>query len=129
MVLLVPREIGSIIFLCGVLLFIYVLVYLRRGFLGKTEPELDHLVTEGPYRFCRHPQYLGFIVMVFGIDLMFRSIVGVIVTLILSIPSVIYRGKVEDRLLRKRFREEWGNYARNTGFFFPQLGRQGTKEG
>jgi len=121
MVLLVPREMGLILFLCGVLLFVYVLTYLRRGFLGQTEPELDHLVTEGPYRFCRHPQYLSFIIMVFGIDLMFRSIVGVAFTLMLSIPSVVYRGRVEDRLLRDRFHEEWENYARNTGFFFQRI--------
>lgn len=64
----VPKEVAIIIFACGSLFFIYVLFYLRSGFLGETEPKLDVLITSGPYRFCRHPQYLSFIIMLFGMD-------------------------------------------------------------
>jgi len=117
----VPREVGLVILLCGSLLFVYVLLYLRSGFFGETELRLDYLITEGPYRFCRHPQYLSFIIMIFGFDLMFRSMMAIGFTLALSIPSVVYRGKVEGRLLRKRFGEEWGNYAEKVGFLFPKL--------
>ena len=120
----VPKEIGIAIFICGSLFFVYVLFYLRSGFLGETEPKLDFLITEGPYRFCRHPQYLSFIIMVLGIDLMFRSIIGTVFTLILSIPSAVYRGRIEDELLRKKFGEEWKNYADKVGFLFPKFGKQ-----
>ena len=119
--ILVPKELGLVILLCGSLLFVYVLLYLRSGFFGETEPDSGFLITEGPYRFCRHPQYLSFIIMIFGFDLMFRSMMAIVFTLALSIPSVVYRGKVEDRLLRKRFGEEWGNYAEKVGFLFPKL--------
>lgn len=119
--ILVPKELGLVILLCGSLLFVHVLLHLRGGFFGETEPKLNFLITEGPYRFCRHPQYLSFIIMIFGFDLMFRSMVAIGFTLALSIPSVVYRGKVEDRLLRKRFGEEWGNYAEKVGFLFPKL--------
>jgi len=117
----VPKEVGLFVLICGSLLFIYVLFYLRSGFFGETEPRLDSLITEGPYRFCRHPQYLSFIMMIFGFDLMFRSIIAIAFTLALSIPSVVYRGKVEDRLLRKRFGEEWESYAEKVGFLFPKF--------
>jgi protein-S-isoprenylcysteine O-methyltransferase Ste14 len=96
-----PKEIGIAILVCGSLFFVYVLFYLRTGFFGETEPKLDCLVTKGPYRFCRHPQYLSFIIMIFGFDLMFRSIISIVFTLFLSIPSVVYRARVEDKLLKK----------------------------
>jgi len=117
----VPKEIGIVILICGSLFFIYVLFYLRSGFFGETEPKLDFLVTKGPYRFCRHPQYLSFIIMIFGFDFMSRSIMGIAFTISLSIPSAVYRAKVEDKLLEDKFGKEWKNYAKDTGFLFPKI--------
>jgi len=52
---------------------------------------------------------------------MFRSAIGIMFTLVLSVPSLIYRAKVEDELLRNKFGEEWENYADEVGFLFPRL--------
>ena len=49
------RALGQVVFLLGGLLLLYVTYYLRSGFLGEVEPNLDHLVTAGPYCWCRHP--------------------------------------------------------------------------
>jgi protein-S-isoprenylcysteine O-methyltransferase Ste14 len=118
------KEIGIVILVCGSLFFVYVLFYLRSGFFGETEPKLDHLIKKGPYNFCRHPQYLSFIILVFGMDLSFRSVIGIVFTLVLSIPSIVYRARVEDNLLKSKFGKEWENYAKNTGFLFPKIKRQ-----
>lgn len=122
--ILVLEEIGVALLVCGALIFVYVLIYLRSGVFGETKPKLDFLITKGPYRFCRHPLYLSFIIMFLGIDLMFRSVMGIVFTLILSIPSVIYRAKIEDELLRNKFGEEWENYADKVGFLFPKFRRK-----
>lgn len=114
------EQLGRALLVLGVLLFGYVLLYLRRGFLGETRPNLDHLVTGGPYRFCRHPLYLSFIIIVLGIDLMLRSPAGLLFTFAASLPSAVYRGRVEDRLLREKFGEEWERYAREVGFLLPK---------
>jgi len=115
------KEIGIALLVSGGLFFVYVLLYLRSGFFGETEPKLDLLITTGPYRFCRHPQYLSFIIMILGFDLVFRSVIGIVFTSTLSIPSTVYRARVEDRLLRKKFGKEWENYADKVGFLFPKL--------
>ena len=117
----VSKEVGVVFLICGGLIFVYVLLYLRSGFFGETEPKLDFLVTKGPYRFCRHPQYLSFIIIILGLDLMFRSIMGIVFTFMISIPSVVYRAKIEDELLRNNFGEEWENYADKVGFLLPKL--------
>jgi len=117
----IPREIGLAVVVLGSTFFVYVLLHLRSGFFGETEPKLNFLITEGPYKFCRHPQYLSFTVMIFGFDLMFRSVVGIVLTLALSIPSVVYRASVEDRLLKRKFGKEWEEYADRVGFLLPKL--------
>jgi protein-S-isoprenylcysteine O-methyltransferase Ste14 len=45
-------------------------------------------------------------------------------TLFLSIPSVVYRARVEDRLLREKFGAEWVAYAERVGFLIPKLTRE-----
>ncbi len=119
----VSKDIGILLVSFGGLFFVYTLLYLRRGFFGGTEPELEFLITDGPYRFCRHPLYLSFIIMILGFDLAFRSVVGIIFTATVSMPALIYRATVEDRLLRKEFGREWDDYANRVGFLFLKLGR------
>jgi len=115
------REVGILVFAIGSVLFVYSTLYLRSGFFGETEPMLENLVTEGPYRLCRHPVYLSFIVMTLGIDLAIRSIVGLVLTFALAIPSAVYRAIVEKRSLKAKFGDLWSNYAREVGFMFPKF--------
>lgn len=58
---------------------------------------------------------------------MLRSAIGIAFTLILSIPSVVYRARIEDRLLRNKFGQEWENYAGKVGFLFPRLHKRTKK--
>ena len=111
------RALGQVVFLLGGLLLLYVTCYLRSGFLGEVEPNLDHLATAGPYRWCRPPLYLSFMVIILlGIDLMFGSPVGILATLFLALPSVIYRARLEEKALADRFGEEWEAYKKRTRF-------------
>ncbi len=114
------KRVGWVFIVIGALLFAYSVAYLRSGFFGETEPRLDRLVTEGPYRFSRHPLYLSFIILILGIDLIFDSVLGVAFTVFLSIPSAVFRARIEDRLLREKFGEEWEEYAERVSFLLPK---------
>jgi protein-S-isoprenylcysteine O-methyltransferase Ste14 len=48
-------------------------------------------------------------------------------TLLLLIPSAVYRARVEDRLLREMFGAEWVAYAERVGFLLPRLPRNRSK--
>lgn len=117
----IQKEAGILVFAIGSALFIYSIFYIRTGFFDETEPKLKNLVTKGPYGLCRHPIYLSFIVMTLGIDLATRSIIGLVLTFALSIPSTVNRAIVEERLLKAKFGESWLNYAREVGFMFPKF--------
>jgi len=110
------RALGQVLFLLGGLLMVYVTYHLRSGFLGEVEPNLEHLVTTGPYGWCRHPLYLSFILIILGLDLMFGSPAGILVTLLLALPSMIYRARLEEKALADRFGEEWEAYKDRTRF-------------
>jgi len=126
--LALPRAVGQTIFVIGLLICGYVIAYLKSGFLGGTKPSLDRLVTNGPYGFCRHPLYVGFIVLLLGVDLMLGSPLGIAFTFLLSLPSAVHRAKVEDKFLRDRFGGLWEEYAGRVGFMLPKLRVQTRKE-
>jgi protein-S-isoprenylcysteine O-methyltransferase Ste14 len=114
--LVTARTTGKVVLFLGWLFFLYVCYYLRMGLMGEVEPNLDHLVTEGPYRFCRHPLYLSFVLVIMGFDLVFGSLLGILCTLFLAIPSTIYRARLEEKALADRFGEEWEGYKEKTRF-------------
>jgi protein-S-isoprenylcysteine O-methyltransferase Ste14 len=119
--LLRSRELGVSLFGSGCMFFLYVLFYLRSGFLGGTEPRLEYLISKGPYRFCRHPLYFSFLMIILGLDFAFGSVMGIVSTFVLSVPSVVYRARIEDNLLRSKLGEEWEDYAAKVGFLFPKV--------
>ncbi len=75
----------------------------------------------GPYRFVRHPVYLGMTVALAGVAISVRSWPGLIAVLGLFLPSEIYRAKLEEEALRKTHGAEWEAYADETGFLLPFL--------
>jgi len=123
------KTVGEALVVLGSFLFIYTLAYLRSGFFGETEPTLDHLITEGPYGFCRHPLYLSFVILILGLDMMLGSTIGVAFTAFLSIPSAVYRARVEDKLLKEKFGERWERYAERVGLLLPRGFRKNSNDG
>jgi protein-S-isoprenylcysteine O-methyltransferase Ste14 len=69
------------------------------------------LVQSGPYRLIRHPAYAGYMLMAVGISLGYSSLAGLASILVLLLPGLIYRMKVEERLLTQYFGEAYRQYA------------------
>ncbi|MCU7496453.1 MAG: isoprenylcysteine carboxylmethyltransferase family protein [Ignavibacteria bacterium] len=80
------------------------------------------LVTSGPFKLVRHPQYLGQILSDLGASLALLSFIVFPVVLFLEIPLLIMRAREEDRLLAKHFKEKFGIYRKKTGFLLPFIG-------
>jgi protein-S-isoprenylcysteine O-methyltransferase Ste14 len=82
----------------------------------------DHkLVTSGPFRFIRHPQYFSQILINIGGTAATLSFVLGALTLI-EIPVYIMRALMEDKLLSKHFKEEFSAYKKKSGFMIPFIG-------
>ena len=68
------RYLGLALFALGFMTMHWAEVVLDKQFSVKVAIQEDHrLITTGPYRFLRHPRYLGIILFSMGIALIFRS--------------------------------------------------------
>ncbi len=78
------------------------------------------LVTDGIYRYIRHPQYLGLFLIMIGWLLHWPTLLTLIFFSALVI--VYYRlGISEEKILAQRFGEEFETYRRQTPRLFPRL--------
>ena len=79
------------------------------------------LVTKGPFKIIRHPQYLCQILVDLGAAAATLSyIVGGLA--IIEIPIYIMRAAIEDKLLAKHFADEFTSYKKRSGFMIPFIG-------
>ncbi len=105
------RALGYPVFGLGLVLLLPSLFALKGGVSGKIEPVSD-LVTSGIYARLRHPLYLSFAISMLALDLLFASVSGILVTLFAFLPSMVWRARLEEQALARRFGEAWRDYAR-----------------
>lgn len=85
----------------------------------KTSAE-HKLVTTGIYRNIRHPAYLGNLLANWGIPLLFGSVYGFAIMLLL-VPCFVYRMRIEEKMLVERFGEAYRDYVASTKKLIPCL--------
>lgn len=102
-------------------LFIFWAMASNSFFDGTVNIQEGHTVaTKGPYRFVRHPGYLGIFFMCLSIPLILDSMLAYIATAFFLVALVI-RTWLEDRTLQKEL-PGYADYARETRFrMFPEI--------
>ncbi|MEM2273068.1 MAG: methyltransferase [Candidatus Bathyarchaeia archaeon] len=78
------------------------------------------LITSGAYRFSRHPQYLGIILLSLGITIRSLRPISLIAWITLLIGYLIL-ASLEERNLFKVYGQKYEEYARQTAFLIPHL--------
>jgi protein-S-isoprenylcysteine O-methyltransferase Ste14 len=81
------------------------------------------LVTNGIYRYLRHPQYLFQIISDLGAAVALSSYLVLIIVLLAEIPLFFLRAKLEENLLARHFASEYEEYKRKAGFLLPKWGK------
>jgi len=81
------------------------------------------LALTGPYAYVRHPQYVGFVSIMFGFLFQWPTLITLIM-----FPILVYMyarlARTEEREVIAEFGEEYTRYASQTPAFFPRLGRR-----
>lgn len=86
---------------------------------------VDHqLVSDGPYRYVRHPIYAALIAVAVGTTLAFRSLLLLGVTAV-SIAAHLWWATAEEKLLGspQGLGDDYRTYASRTGRFLPRMRR------
>ena len=82
----------------------------------------DHkLITSGPFKIIRHPQYLSQFLLDLGAAAATLSFILAPIALI-QIPFLFMRASLEDKILEKHFGENFRNYKKRSGMIFPFIG-------
>lgn len=104
---------GVILCAAGVGLAIWARVYLGRNWGMPMSLRQDHeLVTSGPYAYVRHPIYSGIILGAIG---SIFTIGTIWLTLVIAIGlQFAYSAKVEERMMKEQFPNEYPAYMKKT---------------
>lgn len=105
-------PLSTIIIIIGILLIIF-------GWKGIHEAK-GGIVTTGIYAYVRHPQYLGFLLLTFGMNLEWMTFFTVLLWPIIAV--LYYRlAKTEEKYSEELFGDEYVKYKRLVPMFIPRI--------
>jgi len=115
------NVVGLGLFLIGVSLRIMARRTLGKYFLsGLKTSQKQELIKHGIYKHIRHPAYLGSHLLSIRIPLIFSSFYGLLLMLGL-IPCFLYRIKIEENMLIKKFGSEYLKYMKKSKKLIPYV--------
>ena len=114
----------------GLFLSIWAIVYMRRvgdgnpmdAFGHEVAPRAKHLMTDGPYRLSRNPMLTGIFVYLIGCCLWLGTWQSVVV-FVAFVAIMLVQVRTEEERLRRDFGEEYEEYCRKVGRFWPGSGK------
>ena len=114
----------------GLFLSIWAIVYMRRvgdgnpidAFGHEVAPRTKHLMTDGPYRLSRNPMLTGIFVYLIGCCLWLGTWQSVVV-FVAFVAIMLVQVRTEEERLRRDFGEEYEEYCRKVGRFWPGSGK------
>ena len=111
---------GEILFIAGLLFTLWSYSVLGRYLSPFVQVLREHkVVDKGPYRYIRHPGYLGQIVAWAGLGLAVQSYVALVAGLILGGSLVVYRIRIEEGFMAAELGEPYRNYMARTKRLLP----------
>jgi protein-S-isoprenylcysteine O-methyltransferase Ste14 len=123
------QTISGALFVLSLLLVIFALAQLLR--MGKADARRDDipllefekttaLVTQGIYRYIRHPMYVSLFLLCWGFFFKQPSLMGSVLAMITSI-FLLATSRVEERENLKYFGETYQEYMKRTKMFVPYI--------
>ncbi len=112
--------------LCGLVLSIYSIVYMR--IVGKgnpfdaygheVAPRTRHLMTEGPYRLCRNPMLVGIYIYDVGFLVWLWSALPLLV-FVVEVILLTLQVRSEEKRLENDFGQDYLEYKKRVGRYCP----------
>ena len=115
----VQSIVGLALMNTGLVIMIVGQLTLYRNYSGTVVIREGHqLITHGIYRFTRNPMYLGLIMVTAGLPVYAASRDGFL-TMLALIPVILFRIRLEERLLTVYFQDEFQKYKETTKRLIP----------
>jgi protein-S-isoprenylcysteine O-methyltransferase Ste14 len=105
-------AIGMVVYLAGFAMRRWSEITLGRYFTFAVMTSSDQpVITNGPYRFVRHPGYTGVVLVVVGAGVVTGNWVGLIGWTILIVLPLLYRIRIEETALVAALGDSYRSYA------------------
>ncbi len=115
-------ALGMTIFVLGLLLRWYAIIYLGRLFTVDVAIAKDHrLIDTGPYRYIRHPSYTGLLLSYIGLGIGLSNWVALLLTSVPTTIALLARVRIEESALTQGLGHEYRSYAARTARLVPFL--------
>jgi protein-S-isoprenylcysteine O-methyltransferase Ste14 len=118
---------GLLVMVLGYAIFIWSLVARGRYATSWQMPASHRLVDWGPYRYVRHPSYLGYFLMFAGFLLLWHNLLALVP--LVAILGYVLVTRTEEEMLVAKFGERYRVYQRNVGRFLPKIRPRGPQDG
>ena len=113
---------GMCIFITGIIIRWISIIQLKKEFTVDVAISENHnLNTHGMYKYIRHPGYVGLLLICFGLSIAMNSISSLFVITIPVLLVIIYRIKIEEKILVNEFGDIYKNYMLKTHKIIPKL--------
>jgi protein-S-isoprenylcysteine O-methyltransferase Ste14 len=116
----VAMSVGLVLGWCGIAFRLWAILSLGRFFRGVVQIQEGHRVVQsGPYRMLRHPSYTGGLLAVLGLSLAFGNAVSAVALFVGVLVGLLYRIRVEERMLYAELGDDYAAYAVGTRRLVP----------
>jgi protein-S-isoprenylcysteine O-methyltransferase Ste14 len=110
---------GLLVMVLGYAIFIWSVLARGRYATSWKMPSDHKLVDWGPYRYVRHPSYLGYFLMFIGFLLLWHNALALVP--LIAIPGYVLITLREEEMLVEKFREGYVQYQKHVGRFLPKV--------
>lgn len=115
----VIRFLGFFLLIPGFIFMQIAEKYLGKQFSIEVTLQNEHaLIHDGPYKYLRHPRYLGILTFFAGISVIFRSLLALMLVIGLGLV-LIWRIQAEEALMKQEFGEVWDDYREKSWRIIP----------
>ena len=117
---LIFPVVGIILIICGLIVRWVAIVSLKRQFTVDVAITKDHrIISEGIYRYVRHPSYSGSLLSFLGLGLFYADIFSLAIIFLPICAAFLYRIRVEEKALIDAFGDEYLRYCKSTRRLIP----------
>ena len=112
--------IGAFLLITGIYIRVWAIRVLGKHFTATVTLTNDHqLVKSGPYRWVRHPSYLGAFMALLGCPLFLNAYWAAVIAFIVMTVAYYFRIGVEEKMLSAYFGNQYRVYKENSKRFIP----------
>jgi protein-S-isoprenylcysteine O-methyltransferase len=114
--------VGVAVMISGIIFRQYVIAVLGKFFTAQVQIQANHqLIKAGPYRYIRHPSYLGILVLALGLGIAVANWISLLLCILLPFIGIMQRIRVEEKELEKYFGKQYQDYRKSTWAFIPYI--------